>query len=196
MNRNGTALILIVLSVGIYLTFTSGKIDELKGIQAVNEEYRTAIDNSARLIKVRDAVLGSYNNISSDDKERLNRILPDKMDNIRLIIDVKDNIAASHGLQLKDLKTEIKDDSSGQIPQGIAGENTNAESKQGPVKSSYGTITLSFKVTASYQAFLSFIRDLESTLRVMDITSISMTKSEDENNYDFGVSLNAYWLNK
>ena len=44
MNKNITALILIVLAVGVYFTYTKGKIAELKSIQVVNAEYQKAIE--------------------------------------------------------------------------------------------------------------------------------------------------------
>ena len=78
-----------------------GYIDELKAIRGVNAEYQEAIDNSAKLIKVRDDVLRAYNSLTVEDKDRLNKIVPDNVDNVRLIIDVKDDIAARHGLFLK-----------------------------------------------------------------------------------------------
>ncbi|MDP3962805.1 MAG: hypothetical protein Q8Q03_02995 [bacterium] len=184
MNRNFTALILIVLAIGIYFTFTRYKLDELKEIRIVNSEYQQAIDNSERLTKVRDNVLAAYNSISDEDKDRLNKIVPDNVDNVRLIIDVKDDIAARHGLALKNIKTSSPD-----AQQQAIGTNDEAG-----VAGKYGIVTLSFGVTTSYQVFVDFLKDLESSLRIMDISKLTVAVSEAGGTYDFGVEVKTYWL--
>ena len=181
MNKNATAIILIVLAIGIYFTFTSGKIAELKTIQALNGEYQTAIDNSVHLIKVRDEVLTAYNTLSNEDKERLNKIVPDNVDNVRLIIDVKDDIAARHGLFLKNIKTS----SPALQPQAGSAKN-NPMAK-------YGVVTLSFSVTSPYDRFVAFLKDLEASLRIMDVSKLTIA-TNDSGTYDFSVELKTYWL--
>lgn len=184
MNKNATALILIILAIGIYFTFTSNKLDELKEIRAVNSEYQQAINNAERLVKVRDSVLAAYNNISETDKDRLNKLVPDNVDNVRLIIDVKDDIAAAHGLSLKNIKTSSPD----MQQQQPTGTNTEAGNT-----SKYGMVTLSFSVTTSYQIFMDFLKDLEASLRIMDISKLTVAINET-GGYDFGVEVKTYWL--
>src|SRR3989344_273325 len=162
MNRNATAIILIVLAIGIYFTFTSGKIDELKAIALVNSEYEQAIDNAGRLIKVRDDVLKAYNEISDINKDRLNKIVPDNVDNVRLIIDVKDDIAARHGLFLKNIKTASPESAVSSKNSSATSRGSGTESSEGrfaalqPSNEKYGVVTLSFSVNSSYENFVNF----------------------------------------
>ena len=100
MNKNATGLILIVLAVGTYFTFTRVKIDEIKAIKTVNDEYKNALVNSERLVKDRDAILAVYNQIPVEDQERLEKIIPNNVDNVRLIIDIN-GVASRHGLAVK-----------------------------------------------------------------------------------------------
>lgn len=188
MNKNITALILIVLGVGIYFTFTQAKIAELKTVQAVNKEYQDAIDNSTQLLKVREEVLKAYNSISEADKERLNKIVPDNVDNVRLIIDVKDDIAARHGLSLKNIKTTSPDMPT-ETKSGVGSAN-QAASASG---NKYGVVTLSFGVTTTYEQFVKFLKDLESSLRILDISKLTLVNGDD-GTYDFTVELKTYWL--
>lgn len=191
MNRNATALILIVLAIGIYFTFSRARITELQSIRAVNKEYQEAIDNSARLLKVRDDVLQAYNSISEGDKERLNKIVPDNVDNVRLIIDVKDDIAARHGLSLKNIKTSspAATEAPKVAPAGAQGTQVGQVSNAGK----YGVVTLSFAVTSSYEAFVNFLKDLESSLRILDISKLTLN-TNDAGTYDFVVELKTYWV--
>lgn len=194
MNKNATALILIVLALGIYFTFTSAKIAELQSIRTVNREYQVAINNSEKLLKVREDVLKAYNSISEGDKERLNKLVPDNVDNVRLIIDVKDDIAARNGLFLKNIKTSSPDiPVAGAAAPGAAATSANLASVGSQAGSNFGVVTLSFGVTTTYEQFITFLKDLESSLRILDVSSITLA-TNDQGTYDFTVELKTYWL--
>ncbi len=188
MNRNVTALILIVLAAGIYFTFTTKKIEEAKAIKTVNETYQTALDNSAKLLKEIEKVSSDYNSISSQDREKLDKLLPGHVDNVRLIIDLKDDIAFRHGLTLEDISTsafDAKAESSSSSRGGTAEKNEDGE---------LGVMTISFNVTTSYNTFLNFLNDLESSLRILDISHLTITANEGGGQYDFGLEIKTYWL--
>lgn len=189
MNKNLTPIILIVLALGIYFTFTRGKIDELKSVQAVNAQYQQAIDNSEKLVKVRNTVLASYNAISAEDRERLEKMLPDNVDNVRLIIDAT-GVATRHGITVKNIKTSA---SSANSSTNSAVIPTNSSPTRVNVANSYDTVTLSFNVSTSYQTFIDFMKDLEASLRIMDISKITLN-ANDNGIYDYGVEIKTYWL--
>jgi hypothetical protein len=199
MNKNTTAVILIVLAIGIYFTFTRGKLAELQSIRAVNAEYQAAIDNSAKLLKVRTDVLNAYNSISEGDKERLNKLVPDNVDNVRLIIDVKDDIAARHGLFLKNIHTSSPDlpavgGAAPTSPTTLPGSTNLAPSGSGSAAAAnFGVVTLSFGVSTTYEQFISLLKDLESSLRILDVSSLSISTNES-GTYDFSIDLKTYWL--
>ena len=88
MNKNVTALILIVIALGTYFTVTKSVITDAKAIKDTNDQYATAIKKSDQLIKDRDEVMRRYNSISQEDRDRLDKIIPAGVDNIRLMIDM------------------------------------------------------------------------------------------------------------
>ena len=184
MNKNVTPIILIILALGIYFTFTRTKLNDLSAIKEVNLQYQHALNNSERLVKVRDSVLKTYNDISADDRERLEKMLPDNVDNVRLIIDAN-GVAARHGLAIKNVKTSATN----------ANITTPAPVGRGTasVPNSYDTVTLSFNVNTNYQTFIDFLKDLEASLRIMDISRITLNVS-DTGIYEYGVEIKTYWL--
>jgi Tfp pilus assembly protein PilO len=197
MNRNITATILIVLAVGIYATYTRGVWADASAVKSVNDSYSSAIDNAQKLISVRDQVLKSYNNISADDRDRIDKMVPDTVDNIRLIIDLN-SVALQHGFSLKNITAAAKSDSSGTSPsaQGAPASpdlSTSAADSLSIATPTLDTVTVSFNVTAPYQQFISFMQDLEASLRVMDLTHLTVS-ANDTGTYDFGVQLTTYWL--
>jgi Tfp pilus assembly protein PilO len=190
MNRNAISIILIVLSIGIFYTFTNSRIQELKTIQATNSDYLSAINNSVDLITERDAVLKTYNSISTSDQARLNKMLPDNVDNVRLIIDVN-GIAARHGFSIQNITTSA-DSSQG----GSSSGSGLSESSGGSAPDSnqlYGAVTISFSFTASYQNFLAFLQDIQSSLRILDITHLTVT-TNPTGTYTYSIQLTTYWL--
>lgn len=184
MNKNASAVILIILAIAIYFSFTKAKIVELKSIQAVNQQYEDALIKAEELIKKRDEVLNAYNAISPEDRDRLSKMLPDNIDNIRLIIDTN-GVASRHGLNLKGIKTSAEANKS----------NTTVSTDENAPKLGYtfDKVTISFSVSTNYLTFIAFLKDLEASLRIMDVTKITLS-GNDTGIYDYGVELQTYWL--
>lgn len=197
MNRNVTATILIVLAIGIYVTFTRAKLAEVKAVRQVNDQYLAAIDNADKLVDVRKKVLEDYNAISEIDHERLDKMIPNTVDNIRLIIDLN-GIASDHGLDLRNVKAvaaaATKSASAGQVSQQPSAGGGAAAPRTITIPTpTLDTVTVSFSVTAPYQQFINLLRDLESNLRIMDVSKLTVTAGKN-GLYDFGVELKTYWL--
>jgi Tfp pilus assembly protein PilO len=196
MNRNVTAVLLTVLAIGVYVTWTSPKWDEIKIIQTVNDQYIQAINNANRLIKVRDQVLKDYSALTEEDKARLEKVVPNTVDNIRLIIDLS-NVAAQRGLTLRNIKATVSKNSNiNTVSQVQTIANPGVPGTPGTLISAaptVDTVGVSFTVKATYDQFVTLMRDIEASLRVMDITRLSM-ESSDTGIYDYKVELKTYWL--
>lgn len=197
MNRNITAGILIILAVGLYFSLTKGYLAEARAVKAVNDQYASAIDNAARLVSVRDKVLKQYNNISADDRDRLDKMIPSTIDNIRLIIDLN-GVALKHGLSLKGIKANtskaVEQTRPAVAPAARSGSGASLSREPAVISQpTLDSVTVSFSVTAPYLDFISFMQDLEASLRVMDLTHLSVA-ANDTGTYDFGVELRTYWL--
>lgn len=182
-----TPLILIIISVGSFFAYTdkiyrgentNGGQPNIKSLLAEDEQYQTALDNTNDLIKKRDGLVDRMNTFSPENITKLESLLPDNIDNIQLIIDMS-NIAERHGLVLKGAKLDsnMKTDSN----------------KLGADNSKYGTVGISFSVTASYDNFQNFLKDLERSLRLVEISDLSVS-SNPNGLYEFSVGLKTYWL--
>ncbi|MEI6305065.1 MAG: hypothetical protein WCP09_03580 [Candidatus Taylorbacteria bacterium] len=199
MNRNIIATILVVLAVGIYFTVTKTMLDEAKAIQVVNAQYTTAMNSADQLIKVRDQVLKDYNNLSTEDRERLNKMLPNTVDNIRLVIDLN-NVAQQHGFSLKNIRATAA--SAGSAAKGGSSPSTLTPTQQINMNNNSNTniaapvldtVSVSFSLSAPYLQFINFMQSLEANLRVMDLTHMTMT-ANDTGTYDYSVEFRTYWL--
>jgi hypothetical protein len=188
---NLVSLILIITSIGLFFGYTDplytrAEMDPsgpgIKVLRAQVAEYDLAMEKAEELRKVRDDLAKRYNNFTEDQKAQLQKILPDNIDNIRLIIEVNDKIAQAFGMNIRNFRTD-------------AGTTENGDKKPvGKDNGQYGVLTLSFSTTATYDTFLDFLSALQSSLRIMDVSSIQFSAGSETGVYDYAVTLKTYWL--
>ncbi len=151
----------------------------IKGIREEKASYDDVLARARDLQAKRDDLRNKYNSISQTDKTRLEQLLPDTLDNVRLVLDI-DRIASRHGLRIKNIAVN---------------DGSNNGSKAAPDEKGFGSATITFAVTAPYDTFLDFLSDLEDGLRLIDVTSLSIA-TKDPKAYDYSVTFKTYWLKK
>jgi hypothetical protein len=55
-------------------------------------------------------------------------------------------------------------------------------------------VTLGFSVNGSYGVFQSFLVDLAQSLRVVDITSVTVGAGDRPGSYQYNIEVKTYWL--
>lgn len=171
-------IILFIAALGLFVVYTNPTYQHIKTLQAQYSQYDAVLTQSTQLRAMRDQLLTRQKTFSADDTHALERLLPDNVDNIRLIIDIND-IAARYHLQVKGVGVGKSDAGAGQSV--TAG------------KASLGSVDLSFTISASYTDFIAFLQDLERSLRLLDVESIKFSAGEKGIN-DYSVTVRTYWL--
>lgn len=184
-------IILIISSLGVFFGYvdphykgnpapdsTDYSTYGTTALQSELAKYQDIAKSSVSITAKLNDLIAKQNKISDIDQQKLAKLLPSNIDNIRLIIEIS-QIAQARNLVAKNISVS---DSSSNSTNAIGIDNT-----------SYGTLALKFTVNASYNDFLNLLQDLENNLRLVDITNISFTAT-DNGFYDFNVTLNTYWL--
>jgi Tfp pilus assembly protein PilO len=171
-----------MVAIGLFVAYTNPTYQGLKGLQTKVSAYNDALDKSQELKSLRDRLQSARNAFSPQDEQKLTRLLPDQVDNIRLIIDIN-NIAARRGLALSDVAL-------GEVSRTSTPASALAV---GPSSDAVGSVSLGFSVTASYEDFLAFLQDIEHSLRILDIEKLSFEGSRD-GRYTFNLAVRTYWL--
>lgn len=174
-----TPLILIILAIGSFFIFIDPKFGDIKELQEEIDDNQELIDIAVELRRKREELQDKFNMISPEEREKLEKVLPDAVDNVRLINDIN-NIANDFGVSLTDISINEASTPTGE----------NVVDKTGKM---YGEINLNFSVSSRYDTFKEFMYSLERSLRLVDIESFSVTVEEGVF-YNFKVSLNTYWL--
>lgn len=176
-------IILILASIGLFVAYIDPQYQQVKALSAQAAEYDDALTKAKELRTTRDQLLSKRNTFSQDDLTRIGRALPDNVDNIRLIIDIN-NIASRHALSLKSISAAQVSDSS----------QTRSALAVGNSGDPLGSVTVNFVVGADYDTFLTFLHDLEHSLRIVDVENIEFASPSQGTATDYTVSLRTYWL--
>lgn len=183
MSRLLFPLILVAAAVGLFMLYTDPAYQGVKDLQAKVGAYDEALNKSQELKRTRDQLISRRNTFPPEGLQKLERILPDNVDNIRLIIDIN-AIAARHSLSIRNIQL-------GQVSDSTTNRNALAVGVSGdPV----GSVELGFSVSASYEDFLAFLQDLEHSLRIVDVEDISFSVQPDTALYDYTLNIRTYWL--
>ncbi len=198
MFRFATPIIFIGLAIAGFFMFTSPLYNGVDGITDLKTQVATrneALNNSKELENKKQELTTKESSITPDNLDKLQKLLPDNVDNIRLILEIE-KIAKPYGMLLKDVKYEATNqNNTSTAPAGSIQGGAPAVSNK-----DYGTWDLEFSTVSNYANFLNFIKDLENNLRIVDISSIQFSSdtgsgqnaSSDSYKYDFKIK--TYWL--
>lgn len=176
-------LIAVVIAGVVFYFYIDPTYAEIRELRKEEATLNAALSRALELQATRDQLLSRYNTFNPDDLARLEKLLPDHVDNVRLALDM-DSLAAQYGMRIRNVSIEKADEKKTPARQAKA---------VGPDERMYESMVLSFTVTGQYDTFRTFLADLEQSLRLVDIESVSFA-STDVGLYDFTVSLRTYWL--
>lgn len=195
MTRTLFSLIFLGAAGGLFFFYTKPAYDGVRTVQAQIDQYDQALNKAAELQRLKQSLLSRYNAFNPTDVDRLHKLLPDHVDNVRLVLDL-DTLAGQHGFALQNVV--INAPGTGTAG-GQGGAGTEQSVSIGPNRETYDSLTLRFATSGTYPKFVEFITALEGSLRLVDV--VALTLDEDtaasaggEPIYRFDITLRTYWL--
>lgn len=195
MLRSTISVTAIIIAGAIFFLYTQPTYDQSKSIQTQIASYDTALQKAAELQTLKQQLLARYNAFNPADIERLQKLLPDHVDNIRLILDM-DNIASHDNMTLSNV------DISGNTS--VGGDTKTVIGSLGAGTQKFESLSIAFSTSGTYTDFKKFLGDLQSSLRIVDMTTLSITpggavsyvpgSGPSEPSFTFGIGLKTYWL--
>jgi len=199
------SILMFALSIALVVLYAKPARPRIEALRQDISFLEDTLEQARELQSVRDKLLTKYNSFTPDDIERLGKLLPDHVDNVRLIIDI-DEMARRYGLAIQDIEMKKRQEPlarTAAVPEGeddfavgARAAREAAEAEEGLDEPKLSFLTLSFSVIAPYERFLAFLRDLERSLRIVDVTELSFTSSKDAatKGHLFKVAVKTYWL--
>ena len=179
--KNILPVILIIVSIAGFYLYIKPEYEAITALQVEQGQYKDAIAKSTELVNLYNELGQKYNNFPSADLKRLDTMIPNNPDNVRLVMDIN-NIGLTHGISIRSVK--IQD-----------GPNQGGNSFDASAPAPYRSTITSFTAKSAYTSLTDFIRDLEKSLRIMDIQSVTIvpiTLADTGGVYNVTVSLRSY----
>ena len=184
--KRALPFILIAMAIILFFAVIDPQYEKLQTLMKQKEDNDTMLTLAEQLQRKRDALHDAYNGISGEEREELAKLLPDTVDNVRLILDIN-NVAEQYGVVIRDIQVTREGDQVQRRQQNVS----SSVDTSGDV----GTITLSFSIDATYEVFINFMKDLEEALRIVDIRSLDIAAGRGDGVfYSFAITLDTYWL--
>ena len=188
----------MLVAVGIFIGYIHPTYTKnIVGLNAEIENYDRAHVAATDYLSKQAEIAEKRRALTEQDVERLKAFLPDGVDNVQLIVDIT-SLATKSNVTLSDIdvksaggtssasRTPVSSEFGATSPEGsVSGPGQG----QGPVDS----VDLSLKFSATYENLVSFLSAIESSLRPLDVTSLSLTTS-DQGSPAVSMTLRVYWL--
>ena len=183
--RSLSPILSIIVAVVLSVFFIKPTYDETRLIQKDAESYREAktkyeqfTSNLQTKIKDKEEHLG--------DEEKLRALVPDDIDETQLLVDLK-SIANSGGLLFGNVSIE----------EGDSGTPETLDENGNPIGDDILIAKdFSFDVIATYSQLKDFLKDLERSQTLFEITTLSFIPSEDSLFQQYSFTVRTYALQK
>lgn len=181
----------LAIAGGVFFLYAQPRYDEIRALEVRVGQYDQALQKAAELQQLKQSLLSRYNAFNPVDVERLHKLLPDHVDNVRLVLDL-DNLAVLHGMALQNVivsNAPIEKSAPGSVGGGLGS------------RQKYDSLTLKFSTRGTYSDFTAFLKDLETSLRIVDLVSLKLQQEPDplpqaraEPIYRYDITIRTYWL--
>lgn len=181
MRSFGLPVLIIIASVGVVFMYTIPTYNSLSNLRAQEESIVQTLNDATRLEGIVNNLKVQYDSFPANVRERLQKMLPDVVGPIDVVLEV--NEIAKRGVILTDVDAEVA----------VEAENFDA----GFVTyKPYKTINASYGLAADYSRLLDFTNSLELNLRLTDIKKLEL-KSDDQTGFiEVTIDADTYWLNE
>lgn len=174
-------ILLIGSAVAGVFMYTLPEIEALSLKRSEKAAYQNALNQAREILDLKQELMVQYETFSPEDRLKLQKLLPDNPDAIGAIIETN-TVAGENGVVL----TSVAD-------------NPTARDESAPLNR-VSTVNTTYDLTADYASFVTFLKAIERSLRVTDVSSLTFdTESGGEssgNLLNFSLDANTYWLSE
>lgn len=160
MKRFILPIFFMLIASGMYITYLNPSYGEIQALLKKKSDFEKSIVDASLAKQKIEELAAVEAGFPHDYEARLRTLLPDTIDPTRLVVEVN-AMAARNGLR---------------ITTPVVGVTPNSKKVVLP----YVKHTITFTVRAPYTAFRTYLRDLESNLSLRDVSSLSFSSQESD----------------
>ncbi len=189
-----TPFLVIIVCVAMYFYYISPELGVIEAKRAEYAKYKEVVDKVKDIQTLKDKLSSDYQSISEEDLNKLDKIIPKTFDSVIFANDLS-ALAAKHSLKLDQLKITYQKSE----------DSVNQDAQIGDKV--YKEVVSAFHLAGDYSKFLDFMVELEASLRLVDVNSLSIKSSapstpdgktgkvvENKNSMDYSIEIKTYSL--
>lgn len=183
MMRTLTPVLSIIIALLLFIFFTQPQYGDITVLQQSIDEYHLAGQKYDTFLNTLNTKLDEKKNQSIVANERLDVLVPNSIDDTRLLVDLE-KVAKNNNMLFGNIETKTGDyevDSA-----------TNEEVGNG-LKELYAE-DISFEVIGTYDQFKSFLSTIENSLTLFEVTEMSVTETENSAFQQFALTVRTFAL--
>jgi Tfp pilus assembly protein PilO len=182
MSKVIAPFLLLIASVGLIFSYIQPAWENLTTFQALEVRLQEAVQQSERMLGTLATLQNKYESFPPEQVRRLNQLLPDDVDAVRLIIDI-DTLADTHDLTLSNFQVPYINTSN------VAAESNTVQSA-----------VMSISAKGSYAGFKDFLFEVEESLTLLDVVSLNVNAGVADEitgaiEPTYALDLQTYWFN-
>lgn len=170
----------LLLSLSVGYVFVYSPWTEVSMLNETKDKYSGFVDTISQIESKKNQLESQFDQISEEDKNDINTVLPTSLDYVRLVSQI-DNVAKKYGIIIDKITLSNLDSSIGDSVANAA------------MPRPYRSAVLGFSFDSDYNKANSFLDELEKSMRILDIRSMKLIKSE-KFGYSYNVQFETYWL--
>lgn len=165
----------VIMATALFMLFTQPTFEHVRTSQAEAAGYTQALADAEKLNQRINELVTQRNNLPSAEMEKLGVLIPDQIDEVATVITL-DTLAAKHFLLFSDIAIARGDSIGDKNKKNTA--TAVAALPTSPDTEFIVATAVKFVVSGAYDDFRAFIKDVEGTLSLMDISDLGI-KGED-----------------
>jgi len=181
MLKTLSPIISIILALAIFFFFTKPMFAEVATIQEQTNEYSEAVQKAEEFNNYLQGLLAKRNSFSAAELERLEALVPDKIDEVRMLVDLN-ALTDAKGVLFGNIVVEESDDK-----QDTEGDDDSYSSIS---QEDFNSLDISFSVIGTYDQMKDLLEDIEKSLILMEVLGMDFQSIEgDLQQYNMKVRL-------
>ncbi|MBU1091702.1 hypothetical protein KKA27_02480 [Patescibacteria group bacterium] len=184
MSKNITTFLFFVISIVVFFAWTNPWLKEVGLLKEERESLNKTLENFAELQGMRDRVLEGFNSISPEDSSRLSKLIPEGAEQTELMVELS-NLADASGVIISRLNVQ---------PEVEIAKVSSFSALASQALPKYKKVNLDLVCSSSYEGFISFLKGLQGSLRLVDIDGIEFSSKAD-GLYEFNIKAISYFRN-
>ena len=164
-------IISIIVAFALYFFFIQDTLERVAELKIESAQFDETLKSAQELENTIERLTRESENIQTSDLDKLEILLPDHIDSVRFIYDLN-TIADIHNKTLGEVSVEE-----------LKGDR-------------FTSTIVTFSINGTYSELLAFLSDLELSLRIIDVQSISfkVTNDSDKDGIDYTIVIATHVL--